>query len=770
MEHPVRFVLALVLCLILSVSGVLAGTPAARAADMGTWTRLPQHESPLLCLAIDPITPSTLYAGSGGHGVFRSTNGGTAWTTANTGLTDPWVWSLAINPLTPTILYAGTDGHGVFRSTNGGIMWTTVNTGLTNPHVSSLAINPLTPTILYAGTTGGVFRSTNGGTTWTVVNTGLTNQHVSSLAINPLAPTTLYAGTTGGVFRSTNGGTTWTTANTGLSNPWVWSLAINPLTPTTLYAGTVGGVFRSTNGGTAWTAVNTGLTDLWVLCLAINPLTPTILYAGTGNGGICRSTNSGTTWTAVNTGLTDPWVWSLALNPLTPTIMYAGTGGSGVFRYDYTLTTTTSPSVGGSIERSPDASSYAPGTVAILTAIPVAGYTFTGWSGDLSGTMNPATVTMGANKTITAIFAINTYTLTVNVFGSGSVAKFPDQVTFSYGTSVQLIATPAAGWTFTGWTGDLITATNPATLIVSRAHSVVAQFEPVASSLTSSLRIVVVGEGFVGHSPDRDLFDPAETVELRAVPATGWTFTEWMGDLNGNAPTVRLPMTSSKAVVAVFAQLPEEKTWNVVISGGTNGRVTPTGLQTVKDGNTLRIEIQPNGGYEVEQLLVDGVSVPLSSTAAQSYDLGPVTSNRQVQCSFVPIAVAPETHLVRLTIGSAWLTVDGKQTALDAAPVIQNSRTFLPIRAIVEAFGGTIEWHAELRVVNIYLNGHQVSLQIGNRQGYVDGVQTAIDAFDTKVVPIIISGRTFLPLRFVAENLGLQVEWDPDTRTVTVLN
>jgi hypothetical protein len=229
-------------------------------------------------------------------------------------------------------------------------------------------------------------------------------------------------------------------------------------------------------------------------------------------------------------------------------------------------------------------------------------------------------------------------------------------------------------------------------------------------------------------------------------------------------------MTTSKAVVAAFEQLPEEKTWNVLISGGTNGKVTPTGTQMVNDGTTLHIEIQPNAGYQIERLLVDGVSVPLSSTAAQAYDLGPVTSNRQVQCNFVAIPVIPKTRVVRLTIGSTWLTVDGKQTVLDAAPVIQNGRTLLPIRAIVEAFRGTIVWNAELRVVTMYLNGHQVSLQIGNRQGYVNGVQTAIDASDPKVVPIIISGRTFLPLRFVAENLGLQVEWDPVTRTVTVLN
>jgi hypothetical protein len=436
----------------------------------------------------------------------------------------------------------------------------------------------------------------------------------------------------------------------------------------------------------------------------------------------------------------------------------------------YALTTTASASAGGSIERSPNASSYALGTLVTLTAIPATGYTFTGWSGNLRGTANPAIVTMDANKTIAALFAINTYSISVKVSGFGSIAKSPDQDIFTYGTSVQLIATPAAGWKFTGWIEDLTTVTNPVTLIVSRTHSIVAQFELVAPSLTSSLGVVVVGKGSVVRSPDRDLFDPIETVELRAVPATGWTFTEWKGDLTGTTPTVQLPMTSSKAVIATFEQLPEEKTWNVAISGGTNGKITPTGPQMVKDGNILHIEIQSNAGYQIEQLLVDGVSVSLSSTAAETYDLGPVTSDRQVQCSFVAIPVIPKTHVVRLTIGSTWLTVDGKQTVLDAAPVIQNGRTLLPIRAIVEAFGGMIEWNAELRVVTMYLNGRQVSLQIGNRQAYVNGVQTVIDASDSKVVPFIISGRTFLPLRFVAENLGLQVEWDPDTRTVTVLN
>ena len=84
--------------------------------------------------------------------MFKSTNGGAAWSAVNTGLTDTYVFALAIDPATPSTLYAGTDGGGVFKSTNGGAAWSAVNTGLTNTDVHALAIDPATPSTLYAGT------------------------------------------------------------------------------------------------------------------------------------------------------------------------------------------------------------------------------------------------------------------------------------------------------------------------------------------------------------------------------------------------------------------------------------------------------------------------------------------------------------------------------------------------------------------------------------------------------------------------------------------
>jgi hypothetical protein len=157
--------------------------------------------------------------------------------------------ALAVDPETPTTLYAGTDGGGVFKTTDGGASW---NAGLTNRMVLALALDPQTPTTLYAGTYGGVFKTTDGGASWSAA--GLANRIVLALALDPQTPTTLYAGTDGGgVFKTTDGGASWSAMNGGLTLLTVRALALDPQTPTTLYAGTDGGgIFR-------WT------TPLWTL-------------------------------------------------------------------------------------------------------------------------------------------------------------------------------------------------------------------------------------------------------------------------------------------------------------------------------------------------------------------------------------------------------------------------------------------------------------------------------------------------------------------------
>src|SRR5215472_4523353 len=110
--------------------------------------------------------------------------GSDTWTT--NGPEGGVIQALAINPATPTTLYAGTGSGGVFKSANGGAQWSAMNTGLSSPIVTAIVINPGTPATLYAGTSGGVFRSTDGGAHWSAVNTGLTDSSIKALVIDPV--------------------------------------------------------------------------------------------------------------------------------------------------------------------------------------------------------------------------------------------------------------------------------------------------------------------------------------------------------------------------------------------------------------------------------------------------------------------------------------------------------------------------------------------------------------------------------------------------------
>ena len=194
---------------------------------------------------------------------------------------------LTIDPLTPTTLYAGTH-EGLKKSTNGGRNWSYISgAGCgTLCVVLFLAIDPLTPTTLYLGFSDYyaiyLYKSTNGGGNWSHIDTGY--MWLTILAIDPLTPTTLYAADGAKVYKSINGGGNWSLANTGLSASKVNSLAIDPLTPTTLYTATSSGAYKSTNGGGNWSQMN-DIADTEFHVLAVAPTKrASFIYAGTNHG------------------------------------------------------------------------------------------------------------------------------------------------------------------------------------------------------------------------------------------------------------------------------------------------------------------------------------------------------------------------------------------------------------------------------------------------------------------------------------------------------
>jgi uncharacterized repeat protein (TIGR02543 family) len=120
--------------------------------------------------------------------------------------------------------------------------------------------------------------------------------------------------------------------------------------------------------------------------------------------------------------------------------------------------------------------------VVTVTAVPAGGWQFDGWSGDLSGTTNPTTITMNSNKSITATFSqipVEQYTLTVNTVGQGSVTLNPPGGVYNDGTVVTLTAVPSSGWQFDNWSGDLSGSANPTTITMNANKTVTANFSEV---------------------------------------------------------------------------------------------------------------------------------------------------------------------------------------------------------------------------------------------------------------------------------------------------
>ena len=300
-------------------------------AGWNQWTTMGPGGNPRP-VAIDPVTPATIYtARLNEKAVFKSTDGGAHWTASDEGITAVFVTALAVDPQTPTTVYAGTSGFdvwGVFKSIDGGIHWTPSNAGFPPAHaisstVTTLVVVPQSPATLYAGTAVGVFKSTDAGASWTAVDTGLSDLWVSALAADPQTPSTLYAATGAGVFKSTDGGAHWTHSDNGLPHvfiagqplPGVASLTVDPHEPATVYAGTISGVFKSTDGGANWRFSSPGVHSPYVLAVAVDPQAPGTLYAATVGSGVYKSADAGQSWTPFNAGLSDMVVTGLQLSP-----------------------------------------------------------------------------------------------------------------------------------------------------------------------------------------------------------------------------------------------------------------------------------------------------------------------------------------------------------------------------------------------------------------------------------------------------------------------
>ena len=203
----------------------------------------------------------------------------------------------------------------------------------------------------------------------------------------------------------------------------------------------------------------------------------------------------------------------------------------------------------------------------------------------------------------------------------------------------------------------------------------------------------------------------------------------------------------------------------VTISDSKNGAVTASAAKA-ETGDKVILTPKADEGYELDKITAkdkDGKEVKLKAEKDGTYSFtmpkGGVTVDttfKQAEGATNTDKPAAATKTIILQIGSTAVLVDDQAIINDVAPVIRNDRTLVPIRVITEALGGQVAWNEAAKEVTLTVNGKEIKMTIGK----------VLEKYG--VAPVIIGGRTFVPVRFVADELGAVTTWDDATKTVTI--
>ncbi|MEE8290992.1 MAG: hypothetical protein V3R80_05890 [Candidatus Tectomicrobia bacterium] len=293
-----------------------AGWGVWHSSDAGaSWTR---HRAPfplnsrMQAFAVHPTQPHTLYAG-GDTGLFVSQDGGAHWEKRNTQEDLPTIWSLAIDPIEPTILFAGTRPAGVYRSQDSGRQWERCSVDIAStcsigtPFVTSVMVDADDHHTVWAGVEiDGVFRSLDGGDTWTHVENGLDDPDIHAMALVGSQPKRVVASTARDMFTSVDQGETWESLSIKEKwpLPYARGIAVKTDNPGILFSscgetttGETGHILRTTDFGTTWETLNLPMQpNATIWGFATHPANGDRILAFSLFGEVYSSEDAGDSW------------------------------------------------------------------------------------------------------------------------------------------------------------------------------------------------------------------------------------------------------------------------------------------------------------------------------------------------------------------------------------------------------------------------------------------------------------------------------------------
>jgi photosystem II stability/assembly factor-like uncharacterized protein len=240
-------------------------------------------------LAVSPLDPDTVIVA--GFDMKKSTDGGNSWSGVPTaGHVDNHCVRFA--PDSSTTILCGNDG-GLFRTTNGGTTWSSLNKGLAITQFYRLGQSTLTPGLMIAGAQDNGNVKLSAGTWTNITNADGMGGFIDFANDNNMYTTIQY----GSLYRSTNGGAAWTPISTPSSGAWVTPFCQSRTVSNTIYAAT-DKVYESTNQGTTWVAISGALAGVGQFTILKPHLNPQYFIAGSGHR-LYRTTNGGAAWTDI---------------------------------------------------------------------------------------------------------------------------------------------------------------------------------------------------------------------------------------------------------------------------------------------------------------------------------------------------------------------------------------------------------------------------------------------------------------------------------------
>ncbi|MDF0668597.1 MAG: hypothetical protein P0119_21315 [Nitrospira sp.] len=302
------------------------------------------RSDPIVVIQLHPNNPDIIYVATNDY-IYKTRDGGQTWTNLSKGMSYSRVIAMAIDPVYPATVYAGTKGDAVYKSHDGGQRWVSMRSGLDDATITSVVnqflFDPVDAQHIFLATTMGVFETKNGGEHWMKKMEGMKEVlMVVTLGMDPTRPSILYAGTSGGVYKSIDQAGRWEKVNSGLVPPDmlktsralnVTSILVDPYEPDTIYAATLAGLYKSTDAARSWKRIGASLADQMIVAMVLDRTRRGVIYI-TGRDGVHRSEDGGAIWKLMNSGLMTTNVRTIAQSATDSKVFYAGTNGSGLYR------------------------------------------------------------------------------------------------------------------------------------------------------------------------------------------------------------------------------------------------------------------------------------------------------------------------------------------------------------------------------------------------------------------------------------------------------